>query len=123
MGSLLTAHAALTGERPAFGSLEDAAFQLSQKLEQRTCLLVIDDVWDAAHLRPFLRGGKALARLFTTRDANIAAEAARVLVDEMRGDEAVALLTRGVPGLGAAWRRIWRGGWANGRWRSNWRRR
>ena len=99
MGSLLTAYAALTGERPAFGSLEDAAFQLGQRLEQRTCLLVIDDVWDAAHLRPFLRGGKSSARLFTTRDANIAAEAARVLVDEMRGDEAVALLTRGVPGL------------------------
>ncbi len=63
---------------------------------------MIDDVWDAAHLRPFLRGGKSSARLFTTRDANIAAEAARVLVDEMRGDEAVALLTRGVPGLAAS---------------------
>jgi hypothetical protein len=43
MGSLLTAYAALTGERPGFASEEDAAFQLGQKLEQRTCLLVIDD--------------------------------------------------------------------------------
>jgi WD40 repeat protein len=99
LGALLTAYAALTGERPGFASVEDAAFQLAQTLEQRTCLLVIDDVWDAAHLRPFLRGGKQSARLFTTRDASIAAEAARVDVDEMRADEAVALLTNGVPGL------------------------
>ena len=47
LGSLLTAYAALTGERPGFAGVEDAAFQLGQKLEQRTCLLVIDDVWDA----------------------------------------------------------------------------
>jgi hypothetical protein len=73
LGTLLTAYAALTGERPGFAGQEDAAFQLGQKLEQRTCLLVIDDVWNAEHLRPFLRGGKSSARLFTTRDANIAA--------------------------------------------------
>jgi WD40 repeat protein len=99
MASLLTAYAALTGERPGFASLEDAAFQLGQKLEQRTCLLVIDDVWDAAHLRWFCRGGKSSARLFTTRDAGIASGAAAVTVDEMRSDEAVALLARGVPHL------------------------
>ncbi|MBZ5624484.1 MAG: TIR domain-containing protein [Acidobacteriia bacterium] len=96
---LLTAYAALTGERPGFASQEDAAFQLGQKLEQRTCLLVIDDVWDAAHLRPFLRGGKSSARLFTTRDANIAAEANPVTVDEMRAEEAIEFLVKGVPSL------------------------
>ncbi len=85
VGSLVTAYAALTGERPGFSSAEDAAFQLGQKLEQRNCLMVIDDVWDAAHLRPFLRGGEGTARLFTTRDARIAAEAAAVDVDQMRG--------------------------------------
>ncbi len=98
-GKLLTAYAALTGERPGFAGPEDAAFQLAQKLAQRTCLLVIDDVWDAAHLRPFLQGGKSSARLFTTRDANIASVAIPVNVDEMRREEAVALLSQGVPGL------------------------
>jgi len=99
LGALLTAYAALTGERPGFAGVPDAAFQLGQKLEQRTCLLVIDDVWNAEHLRPFLRGGKASARLFTTRDGAIAAEAAAVNVDEMIEGEAVAMLTGGVPGL------------------------
>ena len=52
------------------------------------------------HLRPFLRGGAGTARLFTTRDANIAAEAAPVAVDQMRGDEAEAMLRKAAPGLG-----------------------
>jgi WD40 repeat protein len=99
LGTLLTAYAALTGERPGFASAADAAFQLGQKLEERMCLLVIDDVWDAAHLRPFLRGGKSCARLFTTRDASIAAEASSVQVDEMRDAEAVAMLVKRVPSL------------------------
>jgi hypothetical protein len=102
LGSLGTAYAALTGERPGFSGTEDAAFQLGQKLEQRTCLLVIDDVWDAAHLRPFLRGAKSSARLFTTRNNNIAADANSVLVDEMRAVEATAMLMKGVVGLDGA---------------------
>ena len=99
LGSLVTAYAALTGERPGFSGIEDAAFHLGQKLEQRTCLLVIDDVWDAEHLRPFLRGAKSCARLFTTRNATIASEARPVNVDEMRAGEAVAMLGKGVSGL------------------------
>ncbi|HEY6345986.1 MAG TPA: NB-ARC domain-containing protein [Bryobacteraceae bacterium] len=79
--------------------METAAHELGQKLEQRTCLLVIDDVWDAAHLQPFLKGGKGCARLFTTRDASIASEAQAVNVDEMRQSEAVALQVQGVRGL------------------------
>jgi hypothetical protein len=66
--ALVTVYAALTGERPGFADEQDAAFELGQKLEDRTCLLVIDDVWDDRHLRPFLRGGKGCGRLFTCRD-------------------------------------------------------
>ncbi len=101
LGALITVYAGLTGDRPGFASIEDAAFQLGQKLEDRTCLLVIDDVWDDAHLRPFLRGGKQCARLFTTRNAEIAANAQPVNVDEMRESESLALLTKGVGGLTA----------------------
>ncbi len=106
MSNLVTVYAALTGERPGFANEEDAAFQLGQKLEDRTCLLVIDDVWDEANLGPFLRGGKGCARLFTTRIAEIASSARVVNVDEMREAEALALLSKGVPGLGGAQARV-----------------
>ena len=100
MSALVTAYAALTGERPGFASEDDVAFQLGQKLEDRTCLFVIDDVWDESHLRPFLRGGKASARLFTTRNSEIAsAKAQPVNVDEMSSAESQALIAKGVPGL------------------------
>jgi WD40 repeat protein len=101
LGSLLTAYAAITGERPGFSGVADAAYQLGEKLEERTCLLVIDDVWDQEHLRPFLRGGKSSARLFTTRDAGIASAASPVNVDEMREAESRALLVQSVPNLEA----------------------
>ena len=102
LNGLVTIYAALAGERPGFASEEDAAFQLGQKLEDRTCLLVIDDVWDESHLRPFLRGGRGCARLFTTRNSEIASSAQPVNVDEMGEPEALALLTKGVPGLNGA---------------------
>ena len=92
LGSLLSLYAALTGERPGFASVEDAAHQLGEKLEDRDCLLVIDDVWDNEHLRPFLRGGKSSARLFTTRDTGIASVGRPVNVDRMRETEAVSML-------------------------------
>jgi WD40 repeat protein len=101
LGCLLALYAALTGERPGFSSVEDAGYQLGQKLEERTCLLVVDDVWDQEHLRPFLRGGMSSARLFTTRDASIASAARPVNVDQMREEEAVSMLAKGVADLGA----------------------
>ena len=101
MAGLVTAYAALTGERPGFASAEDAGFQLGQKLEDRTCLIVIDDIWDESHLRPFLRGGKGCARLFTTRQAEIASTARPVNVDEMSEAESHALLSNGIAGLSA----------------------
>jgi hypothetical protein len=68
-GELTRLYAALTGERPGFVSIEDAAQALAEKLEHKRCLIVIDDAWDVAHLRPFLRGGAGCARLVTTRQA------------------------------------------------------
>lgn len=91
-------YAALTGARPGFVDAEDAAVHLSEKLKDKNCLLVIDDVWDAAHLRPFLRGGKGCARLITTRNFAVAADARPVTVDEMDASEGVRLLTARLPG-------------------------
>jgi hypothetical protein len=86
-------YAALTGERPGFVDEEDAAFSLSEKLQDKNCLIVIDDVWDLSNLRPFLRGGSGCTRLITTRNFEIAAEANRIEVDEMTRSEAIGMLT------------------------------
>jgi hypothetical protein len=95
VAAMLTIYAALTGDRPGFASVEDAAFQLAQKLQGLNCLLVIDDVWNSSHLRPFLRA-TGCARLFTTRDSAIASQAVRVTVDEMSESESLALLKHGI---------------------------
>ena len=90
-------YAALTGEHPGFVDEEDAAFHLAQKLEDKSCLIVIDDVWDAAHLQTFMRGGDHCTRLITTRNFDIAAETKRVNVDEMTSSEAIQMLTARLP--------------------------
>ena len=97
--SLAELCAALAGERQNFGSVADAGRELARLLEGRRCLLVVDDVWNEADARPFLQGGAACARLVTTRDQSIAAgvtraAAERILVEEMTGDEAYAMLAR-----------------------------
>jgi WD40 repeat protein len=91
-GELTRLYAALSGERPGFVSIEDAAQALAEKLEHKRCLMVVDDAWDVAHLRHFLRGGPDCARLVTTRQAQVAAEGERITVDEMTSQEAVSLL-------------------------------
>lgn len=98
-GELTRLYAALTGERPGFVSVEDAAQALAEKLDHKRCLIVVDDVWAVAHLQPFLRGGPACTRLVTTRQARVADEGRRVAVDEMTNSEAVSLL---VARIGAA---------------------
>ncbi len=88
-------YAALTGERPTFIDVDDASIQLAARLDQKNCLLVIDDVWDPNHLRAFLRGGKQCARLITTRhrDVVIESDAHQVIVDEMSEEQSISLLT------------------------------
>ena len=54
VAELTKLYAALTGQRPDFVDAEDAAFNLGQRLGDASYLLVIDDVWDVARLRPFL---------------------------------------------------------------------
>jgi hypothetical protein len=85
----------LTGEDPGFRDVEQAAQRLADRLEDRNALLVIDDVWNEAHLAPFLRGGTGCARLITTRQRTIAVRARcqAVTVDEMTADEAILMLT------------------------------
>ncbi len=103
----------LTGETPGFVDEEEAVQQLRPKLEDKDTLIVIDDVWSADHVKPFLEGGARTARLFTTRELTVAAETRRgsyreeharpnqhdewVTVDEPAADLAVEILLQGLP--------------------------
>jgi WD40 repeat protein len=88
----------LGGERPGFTSLDAAVVRFSELLASRDILLVIDDVWNAAHLKPFLQGGPRCARLITTRDiATLPLETKIVHVGSMQKNEAVALLGSELP--------------------------
>src|SRR5215813_4500106 len=90
----------LGDERPGFTALDAAVNRLKELLADRDILLVIDDVWDRAHLNPFIQGGPRCARLITTRNFDtLPAGTAKVRVDAMQQDEATALLAAGLVDL------------------------
>lgn len=83
----------LTGAQPGFSGVDAAAARFAEVVSDRKLLLVVDDVWNAAHMRPFLRS-PSLAALVTTRDFGTLDAGVRVVdVAEMRRDEAAGLLT------------------------------
>jgi len=83
----------LGDDRPGFTTLDAAVNRLKELLADRDILIVIDDVWDRAHLNPFIQGGPRCARLITTRKLDtLPAGTAKVRVDAMQQDEATALL-------------------------------
>lgn len=87
----------LTDERPGFTAQDAAVNRLKELLEDRDILIVIDDVWDRAHLNPFIQGGPRCARLITTRNFDtLPTSAERVHVDAMRQTEATDLLAAGL---------------------------
>jgi WD40 repeat protein len=99
LGELTKLYEALTGDQPDFVDEIQAELKLREKLENRNCLLVIDDVWQMARLEPFLQGGKkTCARLITTRRLDLVFDAKRVQVDSMTPKESVALLAARLPG-------------------------
>ncbi len=84
-------------ERPGFTDTVAAAARLAELLGDRDILLVVDDVWDGMHLKPFLQGGKRCARLVTTRNEDVLpANAQSQVVDAMQPGEAVQLLSFGL---------------------------
>ncbi len=87
----------LSDEQPTFHGLEATAVRFRELIADRDILLVIDDVWNARDLRPFLQGGERCARLITTRNLDtLPAEARKIPVDQMREQEALTLLTAGL---------------------------
>ena len=90
----------LCGEHPAVSDPLAAGAELGRALGRRRVLLVIDDVWTAAQVEPFLVGGPAAVRLFTTRMRGVLpASAEQVRVDEMARNEAEQVLTAGERGV------------------------
>lgn len=67
---------------------------LTSLLRERTCLLVLDNVWDQEHLEALRVGGPRCRVLFTTRDARIASAIGASLqsIPVMQEDESIALL-------------------------------
>ncbi|MFV2085746.1 NB-ARC domain-containing protein [Micromonospora sp. LOL_021] len=91
----------------ALGTLEQAGSRLGNLLDQYPpILLVLDDVWQEAALRPFMIGGAGCTRLITTRIPNVIPHGARfVHVDQMEQRESVAVLTSGLSGMPSTERR------------------
>ncbi len=92
----------LSGRRPLFTDPEQAGRHLGQLLEDRCCLLVVDDVWRSSQLSPFLVGGASCVRLVTTRvkDA-LPSGVTPIVVDAMTEVQAVALLRVNLPDTAA----------------------
>jgi hypothetical protein len=88
----------LTGTRLGFSTLEAAGARLAEVLADRDVLIVVDDVWNAAHLEPFLVGGPRCARLITTRNLDVLPSGAIIVTaGVMVQPEAVALVSSGLP--------------------------
>jgi NB-ARC domain/TIR domain/APAF-1 helical domain len=88
----------LTGERSTLETVNAAATKLGEALGERRILIIVDDVWRAQDLNPFLEGGPNCVRLVTTRiDSVLPSTALRQPVDAMRTSEAIELLSTGLP--------------------------
>ena len=79
-------------------TINAASSYLRTLLYPRNLLLVIDDVWNAEHARPFLTGGPKCAALITTRRAHVADDLSANLyaLDVMTQADALSLLTKRV---------------------------
>jgi hypothetical protein len=86
------------GKRPGFQDVQTAAEYLAKLIGEAQLLLVIDDVWREAQLRPFLRGGPNCARLVTTRLPQVLpAGHTAIMVDAMQDAEALRLVAANLP--------------------------
>ncbi|MFE7949685.1 NB-ARC domain-containing protein [Streptomyces sp. NPDC057426] len=91
----------ITGDTTTFDDPGLAGDHLGRLLDHRPpTLLVLDDVWDAEQLDPFLKGGAPCVRLVTTRVPGVLPRGTeRVRVDQMSPDQARAVLMWELPAL------------------------
>ncbi|NLF77028.1 MAG: TIR domain-containing protein, partial [Chloroflexi bacterium] len=84
---------------PPFPKLDAAQEELARAVAGRRCLIVVDDAWAEAHVRPFLVPGKHHATVITTRFDECIPRGVGVVrqpIDEMAGPDALALLAFGI---------------------------
>ena len=87
----------ISEKAPTHAQLKNHLIQL---LEQRTCLLIVDDVWQRTHAEAFQVGGASCRLLLTTRDAEIPRTLGATLqpVDVLPETQAIALLEQSAEG-------------------------
>src|SRR6516164_1947214 len=86
------------GKRPGSTDVVTASEYLGELICESRLLLVIDDVWREAQLRPFLRGGPNCVRLVTTRLPQVLpAVHVSIPIDEMQSAEAASLIGANLP--------------------------
>ncbi len=86
--------------RPALTDPDQIGFHLAEVLEDRRVLLVIDNVWSAQDLAPFLMGGPRCVRLVTTRNARVCPPNTKMMhLGAMSADQIDAVLRRSLPGV------------------------
>jgi hypothetical protein len=87
---------ALEREPHAFTDVQQGRARLSELLADKDCLLILDDVWDARHMRPFDALGPRCRMLLTTRDAGLIAAlgATERRLDVLDDEQALRLLAR-----------------------------
>ena len=89
---------ALTGECNGCSTLDGARAQLQAALAGRQVLLVIDDVWNEAHIQALLDASTGCTRLITTRKPSTLPYGARAIdLRTMNPPDAVQLLGLGLP--------------------------
>jgi len=90
----------LEAERPEITDPEQAGFHLARVLGDRHILLVIDNVWAARDLSPFLIGAPSCTRLVTTRNARVcSSHTAELVLEPMSNREIERLMEMQLEGL------------------------
>lgn len=87
---------ALGDDLRSFPDVESRADQLRSMLDDKRCLLVIDDAWNVDQIKALNVGSINCARLITTRrpdDITYAIKTRRQALDKMSEEEALAMLT------------------------------
>jgi hypothetical protein len=90
---------ALGGDVTAATTVDEGKAELQRLLRNRTMLLVIDDVWNAADAQALQVGGQACRILFTTRNALTVVGAALLPLTVMHRQESLTLLERASGGI------------------------
>jgi len=90
----------LEAERPEITDPEQAGFHLARVLGDRRILLVIDNVWSARDLSPFLTGAPNCTRLVTTRNARVcSSHTVELVLEPMSNREIERLMEMQLEGL------------------------